>query len=160
MPIIGSLAAWDLLLRSVRNILPAMKQTIPVRMLARAPMLTELPSEALGATMGLRLWALMARMRSCAMAALAERFGSMRAAAHFHLLIEEVMTAWPDAFCISPPCSPRLSHDEATLADMVVLASRGDRPGFDRLLAELLPAAERERLFLSAGLVGKALARG
>ena len=93
------------------------------------------------------------------MAALAERFGSMRAAAHFHLLLEEVMTAWPDPFCISPPCSPRLSHDEATLARVVAGAFEGDRPGVDRLLCDLLPADQRERLYMSAAVLGCALAK-
>ena len=133
---------------------------LPVRLLGRSPILTELSREQLHVTMGMRLWALMARMERCAMGALAERFGSMRAAAHFHLLVEEMMAAWPDPFCVSPPCSPRLSHDEATLAEMVQVAACGDRPGFDRLLADLIPASERERLFLSSGVLARALAAG
>ena len=137
-----------------------MRRITALTQLVRAPALTELPTDELDITMGLRLWALMTRMGGCAMAALAERFGSMRAAAHFHLLLEEVMTAWPEPFCISPPCSPRLSHDEATLARMVAGAFGGDRPGFDRLLCDLLPADQRERLFMSAAVLGSALAKG
>jgi hypothetical protein len=50
-----------------------------------------------------------------------------------------------------------LSHDEATLADMVGLASSGDRPGFDRLLREMVAPDERERLFHSARVLADLL---
>ena len=98
---------------------------------------------------GLRLRALATRLRWCPLRTDAPRLGSLRAAAHLRLIIEEIGTAWPDPFCVAPPCSPRLSHDEATAAQMLELAGCGDRPGFDRLLADLLPCDERERLFLS-----------
>ena len=35
---------------------------------------------------------------------------------------------------------------------------RADRPAFDRLLQEMLPADARERLFLEAGTLGRMLA--
>lgn len=105
----------------------------------------------------LRLWAVAARMRWCLVRAVAARLGSLRAAAHLRLIIEEIGTAWPDPFCIAPPCSARLSHDEATVAQMLVLAAHGDRPAFDRLLADLLPGDERERLFLSFSVLSRML---
>ena len=91
------------------------------------------------------------------MQAVADRLGSVRAAAQLSLLLEEVGAAWPDPFCIAPPCCPKLSHDEALALDMVSIAARDDRPGFDRLLQEMLPADMRERLFVSAAAVGRAL---
>ena len=33
---------------------------------------------------------------------------------------------------------------------MLSLGRRADRPGFDRLLADMIPSDERERLYLSA----------
>jgi len=87
------------------------------------------------------------------MAPLAERLGGLRTAAHFHLLLEEIGAAWPDPFCVSPPCCPMLSHDEATFARMVSAAGQGDRPAFDEELKDLIPADARERLFLSTSMV-------
>jgi hypothetical protein len=72
-------------------------------------------------------------------------------------MLEEVGAAWPEPFCVNPPCCPRLSHDEALILDMVRTAGRSDRPGFDRLLSDLLPAEAREPLFVSAGLLAAAL---
>ena len=134
-----------------------MRRITPVGMLAQVPRLDALAADQALAVAGLRLWAVMARMGGCPIKAAEERLGNARAAAHFHLLMEEIAAAWPEPFCVSPPCSPRLSHDEATLAEMVACAARGDRPGFDRLLGDLLPADERERLYLSAHMLARAL---
>jgi hypothetical protein len=40
---------------------------------------------------------------------------------------------------------------------MVALAGRADRPAFDRLLADLLPFDERERLFMSSTALSRSL---
>ena len=114
------------------------------------------PSEARLAA-ALRLWVVLSKHGCCPMQAVAGRLGSVRAAAHLQLLLVEIGTAWPDPFCIAPPCCPRLSHDEALALDMVRLAVHGDRPAFDRLLEEMLPADMRERLYVSAGVLGQAL---
>jgi hypothetical protein len=131
---------------------------MPIEKICDAQGLAALPAEHVEITAALRIFALMRRMNWCAMAAVAERIG-MRAAAHLHLLMEEIGAAWPDPFCVSPPCSPRLSHDEATLVQMIGLAGRGDRPGFDRLLCELLPGDVRERMFVSASTLSAAMQR-
>lgn len=118
-----------------------------------------LPREEATVAHALRLWVVMRKGGRCAMTAVAGRLGTLRAAAHFHLLLEEIGAAWPEAFAVSPPCCRFLSHDEALLADMIRLGRAGDRPGFDRLLGEMLPQDERERLFLSASLLGRMLVR-
>lgn len=128
-----------------------------VQSLARPVTLHSLSADGLRLIDALRLWALATRLRRCPVRTIAERLGTMRAAAHLRLIIEEIGAAWPDPFCVSPPCSPRLSHDETTVAGMLDLAARSDRPGFDRLLADLLPADERERLFLSFEVFSRAL---
>ena len=106
----------------------------------------------------LRLWTLLRRTGQCPTQAMAEKLGSLRAAAHLHFLLEEVAAAWPEPFAVSPLCCRRLSHDEALLADMLRLGRQGDRPAFDRLLSEMIPADERERLFLSASVLSRAMA--
>lgn len=119
-----------------------------------------LPPEEARIAHALRLWVVLRRDGRCAMKAVAGRLGSLSAAAHFHLMLEEIAVAWPEAFAVSPPCCRFLSHDEALLADMVRLGRAGDRPGFDRLLGEMLPGDERERLFLSASVLSQAMERG
>jgi hypothetical protein len=128
---------------------------MPIQMLRHGQGLGTLPAEHVDIVSAVRIWAVMQRMGWCPMAAVSERIGR-RAAAHLHMLMEEVGAAWPDPFCISPPCSPRLSHDEATFVQMMALARGADRSAFDRLLCELLPANERERLFLSCCALARA----
>jgi hypothetical protein len=125
--------------------------------LARTPYLRSLAPPEAQLVAGLRLWIMMGKMGRCPLRAVGDRLGSARAAAHLHLLLEEIGAAWPDPFCAAPPCCPRLSHDETLAVEMVRVAGRGDRPGFDRLLADLLPGHVRERLFLSASVLEGAL---
>jgi hypothetical protein len=103
----------------------------------------------------LRLWALMGRMGWCQQRALVDQLGSPRVAALFQLLMEQIGAAWPDPFCVSPPCMPQLSHDETTL--MAMLATASDRPRFDELLSDMLPDDARERLFRTTALLTDAL---
>lgn len=117
-----------------------------------------LPPAARRIAQALRLWVTVRRSGRCAMQAVGESLGSLRAAAHFHLLLEEIGAAWPEPFAVSPPCCRRLSHDEALLADMIRLGGAGDRAEFDRLLSEMLPGDERERLFHSAWVLTRVLA--
>jgi hypothetical protein len=126
-------------------------------LLSRAPDIRALKAGEARLAAALRLWVVMSKLGRCPLQAVADRLDSARAAAHLHLLLEEIGAAWPDRFCIAPLCCPRLSHDEALALDMVRLAGRGNRPGFDRLLAEMLPADMRDRLYLSAGLLGRAI---
>jgi hypothetical protein len=128
-----------------------------VEMLARTPAMSEITVQGARLILAMRRWVLASRTGACPIAAAGQQLGSLRAGAHLHLLLEEIAAAWPDPFAVSPPCCRRLSHDEALLADMVVIAGHGDRPGFDRLLRELLPGDERERLFLSAGVLSRFL---
>lgn len=127
------------------------------QLLARTPTVAELTADQARLVGGLRLWLVANRSRRCPIAAAGARLGSLRAGAHVHLLLEEIGAAWPDPFAVSPPCCPRLSHDEALLTIMFDFAGRGDRPGFDRLLSDLLPGDARERLYLSTTVLGRVL---
>ena len=123
-----------------------------IERLAARPGVEDLEPEDAVRIGALRGWVALRKAGRCATGALIGRLGSARAAAGLHLLLEQVGAAWPEPFAVSPPCCRRLSHDEATLAEMLALARSGDRPGFDRLLAEMVPADARERLFTSAAL--------
>jgi hypothetical protein len=125
--------------------------------LVRTPDIRDLEAAHARLAAALRLWVVMSKLGRCPLQAVADRLDSARAAAHLHLLLEEIGAAWPDPFCIAPPCCPRLSHDEALALAMVGAAAREDRPAFDRLLEEMIPADMRERLYLSAGVLGRVL---
>ena len=105
----------------------------------------------------IRDWVVAHRQGAVPAPALKNRLGSARAAAHVELLLAEIACAWRDPFAVAPPCCPQLSHDEALVADMLALAGRDDRSAFDRLLADLLPDDERERLFLSMTVLAEIL---
>lgn len=105
----------------------------------------------------IRDWVVAHRQGAVPAQALKNRLGSARAAAHVELLLAEIACAWRDPFAVAPPCCPQISHDEALVADMLALAGRHDRPAFDRLLADLLPDDERERLFLSMTVLAEIL---
>jgi len=121
-----------------------------LQLLFRMPAMADLGRREATILSSLRHWATARQSGRCAIVAAATRLGSKRAAVHLHLLLEEIGSAWPEPFAVSPPCCPRLSHDEALLAGMVAAAAQADRPAFDRLLCDLLPDDARERLFLSA----------
>lgn len=125
--------------------------------LVRTPDIRDLEAADARLAAALRLWVVLGKLGRCPLQAVADRLESARAAAHLHLLLEEVGAAWPDPFCIAPPCCPRLSHDEALALAMVRTAAREDRPAFDRLLEEMIPADMRERLYLTAGVLGRVL---
>jgi hypothetical protein len=131
--------------------------TFDIDLLTRTPDLRELEAPDARVAMTLRLWVVMNKLGRCPLAAMGEKLDSRRAAAHLHLMLEEIGAAWPEPFCVNPPCCPRLSHDEALVLDMIRVASRNDRPGFDRLLSDLLPADAREPLFASATLFAAAM---
>ena len=105
----------------------------------------------------IRDWVVAHRQGAVPAQALKNRLGSARAAAHVELLLAEIACAWREPFAVAPPCCPQLSHDEALVADMLALAGRDDRSAFDRLLADLLPDDERERLFLSMTVLAEIL---
>lgn len=126
--------------------------------LAETPDLRAMAIADARTVMAMRLWIVMGKLGHCPLRAVTERLGCARAAAHLHLLLEEIGAAWPDPFCAAPPCCPRLSHDEALALAMIRAGRRKDRPGFDRLLADMLPSDVRERLYLSAAVLSGALA--
>jgi len=129
---------------------------MPLERLTRIVTLDALPPDEAAVIEAVRVWALMTRVRRSPDRAIAEKLGSRRAARQCRLLLSEVAAAWPDRLCVSPSGSESLSHDEQTLLAMIGAATHGDRLGFDRLLADLLPAAQRQHLYVCARMFGRA----
>jgi hypothetical protein len=130
---------------------------MPLGKLIRIVALDALPAAEALLVEAVRIWALMTRMHRSPDRQLAERLGSRHAATQCRLLLSEVAAAWPDRLCVSPPGSAQLSHDEETVLAMIDLAARGERPAFDRLLADLLPPAQRHHLYVCARMFGRAI---
>jgi hypothetical protein len=125
--------------------------------LTRTVALDTLPAAEAAVIAAIRLWALMTRIGRSSDRAVAEKLGSRGAATQCRLLLSEVAAAWPDRLIVSPPSAESLSHDEQTLLAMIDAARRGARPAFDRLLADLLPAAQREHLYVCARMFSRAM---
>lgn len=126
--------------------------------LFQCSLLAELPPGGVRLIAGLRCWGYARERGRWPVDAIQRQLGCVRAAAHVRLLIEEIAAAWPDPFCLAPPCCRAASHDEALIARMLARASARDRPGFDRLCAEMIGEDARERMFLGLSLIGAALA--
>jgi len=134
-----------------------MRRSLPLAALFEAPLLADFPAGAARLVAALRRWAYAAEAGVWPVAALQTELGCPAAAAHVQLLVQELAVAWPDPFCLAPPCCRRASHDEALLAGMLGRAAAGDQPGFDRLCADLLGGDARERLFVALTVLGRAL---
>jgi hypothetical protein len=95
-----------------------------------------------------RMWVMLARHQRNPKPVLASLLGS--ATGPFCALMEQLVTAWPDAFTSFPPCAAAVSPDEATLLDLLAHASEGQRDAADMLLKDLLPPSDRGRLWVAA----------
>lgn len=125
---------------------------------AAPPQLADLTADQAAVVRASRSWVMAQRRgRGCPIAAAAVHLGSAGLARALHLLLATMGAAWPDPVAIAPPCCPRLTHDEATLVEMVLAAQRHGRPVFDALLCEMLDADSRDRLFAAAALIGDAI---
>lgn len=95
-----------------------------------------------------RMWVMLARHHRNPKPVLGSLLGGTTAA--FCTLMEQLVTAWPDAFTCLPPCAASVSPDEASLLDLLTLASEGLRADADALLQDLLPPSDRARLWAAA----------
>jgi hypothetical protein len=95
-----------------------------------------------------RMWVMLARHHRNPKPVLGSLLGGTTAA--FCTLMEQLVTAWPDAFTTYPPCACAVSPDEASLLDLLSHASEGRRDEADLLLHDLLPPSDRSRLWQAA----------
>lgn len=120
-----------------------------VRRFTEQPLVRDLPVDAAQAVLALRYCILCRRAERDPMPELERRWGNILAARRYRLVVEAIGHVWPDPFAVAPPCCPRVSFDEALLADMVIAASRRDKVQFDCLTAEMLGSDAREMLYTS-----------
>lgn len=95
-----------------------------------------------------RMWVMLARHHRNPKPVLGSLLGGTAAA--FCTLMEQLVTAWPDAFSTYPPSASGVSPDEASLLDLLALASEGQQGDADALLQDLLPPSDRARLWEAA----------
>lgn len=124
---------------------------------AALPRLDQIRPEQAALAAGVRLWVAARRSGQCPLRAAADRLGCGRAARGLHLLLETVELCWPDPFAVAPGGCGALTHDEATLLAMVMLAGAGRRRAFDGLLCEMLDDDSRERLFATSAALARTL---
>ena len=124
-----------------------MRPDITIRSFTPPPV-TNLPEDARIQLKAARMWVMLARHQRNPKPVLTALLGSTTAA--FCTLMEDVVTAWPDAFTTFPPCASQLAPDEATFLDLLAHAADGDEAGAHGLLQDLLPATDRIRLWQAA----------
>ncbi len=76
-----------------------------------------------------------------------ERLGSRKATTRLLLIVETVGFAWPEAFKIGCPCSPKTTPDEILFLNMMRNVLTGDRRAYDALLCEMIDDSSRERIY-------------
>lgn len=98
-----------------------------------------------------RTWVMLASRRGNPRPAMTALLGT--SAGRFGVLMDRVTCAWPDVFTTYPPCASALSSDEATLVAMLNDAAEDASAAFDRRLVDLLPFAQRQRIWAAARAV-------
>lgn len=95
----------------------------------------------------LRLIALHQRAKRDPVPELALRLSSVDVAAKALALSQEVSAVWPEDIHVSRFCCCKLTHDEATIAEMIAGALGRDRPAFDRAIGGLIRPDRAPRLW-------------
>jgi hypothetical protein len=124
-----------------------MPSTLSVRSFTPPPV-AALGDEARIHLKAARMWVMLARHHRNPKPVLASLLGTTTAA--FCMLMEQLVTAWPDAFTAYPPCASAVSPDEAALLGLLEAARDETAEEADRLLADLLPPGDRHRLWAGA----------
>ena len=78
---------------------------------------------------------------------LATRLGSVETAAKALVLAQAIKTTWPEDIHLSRFCCGMLTHDEATIADMIEGASSRDREKFEASIDGLIRPDRTHRLW-------------
>ncbi|MDJ0979413.1 MAG: DNA-directed RNA polymerase subunit beta' [Erythrobacter sp.] len=115
--------------------------------LARPARLASLGPIAARFLYSLRLIALHERAKRDPVPELAVRLGSVEVAAKALHLSQAIASSWPENVQLSCFCSPRLTHDEATIGALLDTASARDRGGFEAQIDGLIRPARVHRLW-------------
>ncbi|MEM7780708.1 MAG: DNA-directed RNA polymerase subunit beta' [Pseudomonadota bacterium] len=95
----------------------------------------------------LRLVALHDRVGRDPIPELATRLGGVELAAKALSLAQAIKLTWPENIHISRFCCGLLSHDEATIANLVSAVIKRDRKAFDHTIEGLVRPDRMERLW-------------
>ncbi len=76
-----------------------------------------------------------------------DRLGSRKATTRLLLIVETVGFAWPEAFKIGCPCTPKTTPDEILFLNMIRYVVAGNKPAYDGLLCEMIDDSARERIW-------------
>lgn len=109
-----------------------------------------LPPPAHRLLAALRAAVIVHRSGQCPRLRLAALLGGDGPATGWIMLLNSASAAWPEPMAIYPPCCNVMTHDERTVIDLVGLVAAGDRPGFDRLLRDLIGDDGRDHVFAAA----------
>ncbi|MEE4200973.1 DNA-directed RNA polymerase subunit beta' [Erythrobacter sp.] len=128
---------------------PLTSKRIIARLAAPAPIAEAHPIAA-RFVYALRLIAVHERAGRDPVPELAARLGSVIVAAKALTLAQAITTCWPDDIHLSRFCCGWLSHDEATIAQLVEAAAARDRARGDRALEGFVRRRRIERLWIAA----------
>lgn len=87
------------------------------------------------------------KARDYSHAGLASHLGSQCAIQSFHVFMDEVGRAWPEAIVLNPPCRTAFSYDEMLLVDLCTAGARNDRDRFDELVRDMIGERQRQAIW-------------
>lgn len=73
--------------------------------------------------------------------------GSQKAAGALVHVLRIIGENWPEPVTVQPPCCQMVSMDEQLIVDLVASAIQDNRPGYDRLLCEMLDEDVRDHVY-------------
>lgn len=114
--------------------------------LTRSPHIDTLPPPAHRLLSAMRAAVVIHRSGQCPRGRLSAILGNDSRAAAWIILLNSASAAWPEPIAVYPPCCQRMTHDEATLIELIACAASGNRPAFDRLVQDMIDGDGRDCL--------------
>jgi len=123
-----------------------------VEKLLTAPTTSELSCAGARIIADFRLLALCARAGRDPVLELVHRNSCLTTAKAFIDLADTIGASWPENVTVARPCCPVVTHDEATIANMIDAARAGNREGFSAQIAGFVRHDRHDRLFERAAI--------
>lgn len=111
------------------------------------PRLLDMDSRNARLILAARSWCMFRHARQDPLPRIRGYLMSGSVAMRFALTMDAVQQLWPEPFCVHRPCCPVASVDELLLVHSIKLATTGERPEFDELFGDMLPADARDLLY-------------